>query len=149
MVLADLSAKHSFRFSVLGTDICVSVLQTAAHGVYSETTIEPVPNDMRRRYLMRSKHDPDQLRIVPELREHIHFERINLIEMPYSVPKDMHIIFVRNVLIYFDKETQHKVLSEVFRHLCPGGYLVLGHSESLSSEDLPLTPVAATVFRRL
>lgn len=148
MVLADQAARHNFRFSILATDICFNVLQTAAHAVYSETMVEPVPLDMRRRFLLRSRQNPDTFRIVPDLRQCVRFARFNLMEMPYDVPADMHLIFVRNVLIYFEKDVQRRVLAELARHLRPGGYLVLGHSETLSGEGMPLTPVATTVFRR-
>ncbi len=60
----------------------------------------------------------------------------------------MHIIFLRNILIYFDKPTQHRVLEQLCQHLRPGGFLFLGHSETLTGFGLPLQPVATTVFRR-
>ena len=66
----------------------------------------------------------------------------------YPVDRDMDVIFCRNILIYFDKPTQQAVLQRLCRHLRPGGFLFLGHSESLAGFDLPLRAVATTVFRR-
>ena len=66
----------------------------------------------------------------------------------YPVDHDFDVIFLRNVLIYFDKPTQAKVLSNLCGHLAPGGYLILGHSESIVGVDLPVRPAAHTVFQR-
>jgi chemotaxis protein methyltransferase CheR len=67
----------------------------------------------------------------------------------YPVDRDMDVIFCRNMLIYFDKETQQMVLTRLCEHLRKGGYLFLGHSETLSGFGLPLSPVGTTVFQRL
>jgi chemotaxis protein methyltransferase CheR len=151
MVLADLSAKHDdFRISVLATDIATKVLETAIKGIYPEDMIAPVPMEMRLRYLLRGKGASRGLvRIAPALRRMVEFGRLNLIEMPYPVDRNMDVIFCRNILIYFDKPTQQKVLEQLCDHLRPGGYLFLGHSESLAGLGLPLQPAGTTVFRRL
>jgi chemotaxis protein methyltransferase CheR len=105
---------------------------------------------LRRRYLLRSKvRARQQVRIVPELRATTQFARVNLMETPYQVDKEMDIIFLRNILIYFDKETQQAVLQRLCEHLRVGGFLFLGHSETLSGFQLPLQTVGPTVFRRL
>jgi len=82
------------------------------------------------------------------LRRAIAFARLNLMDEVYPVGEPMHLIFCRNVLIYFDKQTQHDVVSKLVRNLAPGGYLFLGHSESIAGLDVPLVPVANTVFKR-
>jgi chemotaxis protein methyltransferase CheR len=150
MVLADESRRlDGFRFSILGTDISTRVLKTAATGIYPEEMIAPVPIDMRKRYLLRSKSSSRGLvRIVPELRRTVQYARLNLMEETYPVDRGMDIIFCRNLLIYFDKPTQQAVLTRLCDHLRPGGYLFLGHSESLAGFGLPLSPVVTTVFRR-
>ncbi|MEJ2123561.1 MAG: CheR family methyltransferase [Alphaproteobacteria bacterium] len=151
MVLAEVARSlPDLRASILATDISMEVLKTAAQGIYPESFIEPIPMEMRRRYLLRSKTGRgDRVRIIPALRRCIEFGWINLIRQPYNVAEDMHIIFCRNVLIYFDKPTQAQVVAEFCRHLRPGGYLVLGHSENLPGTGLPLELVATTVFRRV
>lgn len=150
MVLAELSARHNnFRISVLGTDIATKVLETAARGIYPEEMIAPVPMELRRRYLLRGKSASQGLvRVVPALRQLVEFARLNLMESPYAVGRNMDVIFCRNILIYFDKPTQQKVLEQLCDHLRPGGYLFLGHSESLAGLGLPLTMAGNTVFRR-
>lgn len=150
MLLADMTAANpSFRASILASDICTEVLESAMLGIYPEAMIAPVPMDMRKRYLLRARAGArDRVRIVPQLRAAIRFSRINLIEAPYPADSDMHVIFLRNILIYFDRPTQHKVLSQLCNHLRPGGFLFLGHSETLAGHGLPLKPVATTVFQR-
>jgi chemotaxis protein methyltransferase CheR len=147
MVLAD--ALEGQRFSVVATDISTRVLGIAVAGVYSEQMIAPVPMEMRRRYLLRSKDRSRALvRIAPDLRKLVHFGRLNLMDPSYPLDSDMDVIFCRNILIYFDKPTQQAVLERLCDHLRPGGHLFLGHSESLAGLGLPLRPVATTVFRR-
>lgn len=150
MVVGEIARTHpELRASILATDICSEVIATAQAGIYPKAMIDPVPEELRRRYLMRAKTGArDRVRIVPELRAMLSFARLNLMELPYPVDLDMHIIFCRNILIYFDKETQHRVLDQLCRHLRPGGFLFLGHSESLTGFGLPLRPVATTVFQR-
>jgi chemotaxis protein methyltransferase CheR len=150
MVLADVAAADpNVRSSIFASDICTEVLATAMLGIYPEAMIAPVPMDMRKRYLLRAKAGArDRVRIVPQLRGAVRFGRINLMEAPYAADFDMHVIFLRNILIYFDRATQHKVLAQLCNHLRPGGFLFLGHSETLAGHDLPLRPVVTTVFRR-
>jgi chemotaxis protein methyltransferase CheR len=109
-----------------------------------------VPPDLRRRYVLRSRiRTRQQVRIVPQLRATAQFGRVNLMETPYPVDKEMDIIFCRNILIYFDKPTQEAVLQRLSEHLRPGGYMFLGHSESVAGFQLPLKAVAPSVFRRV
>jgi chemotaxis protein methyltransferase CheR len=150
MVMQDASDQgRRFRFSILATDISTQVLETAVAGIYAQDMIAPVPMDMRKRYLLRSRDKArGQVRIVPELRKTVRFGRLNLMDGNYPVDQDMDVIFCRNMLIYFEKPTQQSVLSKLCDHLKPGGFLFLGHSESLAGLSLPLTPVGPTVFRR-
>jgi len=78
------------------------------------------------------------------------FERLNLMDNSYSnVPKEFDIIFCRNVLIYFDRETQEKVINKLCLHLKKGGYFFLGHSESVSGINVPLRQIKPTIFERI
>ncbi|MGA2125857.1 MAG: CheR family methyltransferase, partial [Xanthobacteraceae bacterium] len=135
--------------TILATDICSEALGTAMLGIYPESMIGPVPMELRRRYLLRAKKgDRDRFRMAPELRRTIRFGRLNLMQAPYAVDRDMDAIFCRNMLIYFDKPTQQTVLEQLCHHLRPGGFLFLGHSETLTGMGLPVDPVGSTVFRR-
>ena len=151
MVLAEFERQlPGLHGIILATDICTEVLRTAQNGIYPESMIAPVPSDMRARYVMRSKDRSHGLvRIVPELRSATRFGRLNLMDPEYRADRDMDVIFLRNILIYFDKPTQFAVLRRLCDHLRPGGHLFLGHSETLAGFDLPLRTVGNTVFRRI
>ncbi|MBZ0164110.1 MAG: chemotaxis protein CheR [Notoacmeibacter sp.] len=152
MVLADLVASRNInlQFVVLGTDISTRMLAAGEKAVYPAEMIGPVPAGMKQRYLMhgRSQSRQSEVRIVPELRRHVRFRRLNLMDESYPVERDVDVIFLRNVLIYFEKETQEVVVSRLMGHLRPGGFLVLGHSESMIGTSLSLTQWAPGVFQK-
>lgn len=148
MLLDDFCRKHSgMTYSVLATDLSFHALQKALIGRYPAAMIDPVPEGLKYQYVMCSP-DGKEVRMSPRLRSAISFARLNLMDETYPVPTDFDVIFLRNVLIYFDKPTQVKVPERLTRHLRSGGYLVLGHSESVSRTGLPLEPVANTIFQR-
>jgi chemotaxis protein methyltransferase CheR len=151
MVLAEFRQQHhGQRIAILATDLSTAVLRTAVRGIYPEAGVAAVPIELRRRYLLRSRDTTrGTVRIVPELRAWLRFARLNLMAPDYAVDHDFDVIFCRNVLIYFDKQTQQSVLQRLIQHLRPGGYLFLGHSESLAGLALPLQAVGHTVFRRI
>jgi chemotaxis protein methyltransferase CheR len=148
MVLAEHAlAQPQFRFSILATDISTKVLHLAEQAVYLHDKIQPVPIPMRKKYLLSSK-DRKLVRICPELRSRVSFFRLNFMDSDYALKDKMDVIFCRNVIIYFDRSTQQAILERLCRHLLPGGYLFMGHSETLNGMNLPLQPVAATIYRK-
>uniref|UniRef100_A0A9E7ZYV8 Chemotaxis protein methyltransferase n=1 Tax=Bosea sp. NBC_00436 TaxID=2969620 RepID=A0A9E7ZYV8_9HYPH len=137
------------NFSILGTDISTQVLDAARAAIYPAAFVAPVPAPLQQRYLMRAR-DPAQstVRIAPELRRKVRFEHLNLMDETYPFDRDIDMIFCRNVLIYFDQPTQFAVISRLAAHLRPGGYLVLGHSESMAGAGVPsLCSVAPTIYQ--
>ncbi len=150
MVLAEFAEERSdIGYSILATDLSTDVLQVARRGIYAEDMVAPVPAELRRKYVMTAAAPGRRdVRITPRLRAKIGFGRMNLMDRKYPVGDPMHIIFCRNVLIYFDKPTQADVLGRLCDCLLPGGYLFIGHSESISGFDLPLKQVSNTVFQR-
>ncbi len=150
MVLNDLTEKYrGFRYMVLATDISTKVLDIAKLGIYSADKVGPVPAPLKRRYVMTGKNSRrGMIRIVPEVRERVNFRRLNFMEGDFGMREPMDIIFCRNVIIYFDRSTQEKLLKRLCSHLVPGGYAFMGHSETLQGMDLPLVPVAPTVYRK-
>jgi len=150
MVLDELNEKYrGFRYLVLATDISTKVLDIAGTGIYSEDKVGPVPDHLKRKYIMRGKDSRrGMIRIVPELRERVRFRRLNFMEGDFGMREHVDIIFCRNVIIYFDSITQEKLLKRFCGHLVPGGYIFMGHSETLQGMDLPLVPVAPTVYRK-
>ena len=150
IVLSEFALRCAgFRFGILATDICTEVLEKAVQGIFRSSTAHPVPVELRQKYFMRSR-DPksDLLRVVPELRASIEFRRLNFMDADFGISDPVDIIFCRNVIIYFDRATQVRLLGRLVHHLAPGGYFFAGHSESLQGMDLPLTPVAASVYRK-
>ncbi len=134
MVLSEYAADNrSGDFSILASDISTRVLDTAAKGIYPVSTVAPVASDLRRKYFMRGKTGREGFcRIVPELRRCVQFRRINLNEgNDFGIRKQLDVIFCRNVIIYFDRETQRKLFKKFYDQLAPGGYLFIGHSETL------------------
>lgn len=151
MVLHDMAmAGHALDYAILGTDVSTEVLRVAADGIYPDDVLQAVPPHFRRRYVMNARNPSWKVgRIVPELRSRVHFKHLNLMNAQYPVDRDVDIIFCRNVLIYFDKDTQRAVLSRLATHLRPGGFLVVGHSESMAGAGVPgLTQVSSTIFGR-
>jgi chemotaxis protein methyltransferase CheR len=150
MVLAEFrESRPGFRFEILATDISTRVLEVARRAVYPLERIEPVAMPLRKKYLLkgRDRKNPE-VRIVPELRQLVRFGRLNFMAEEFGLRGQVDIIFCRNVIIYFDKPTQEKLMVKFCRYLNPGGYLFLGHSESLHGYDIPLVPVAPTIYRK-
>ena len=150
MLLDDFALRvRGMDYRVIATDIDTDVLATAIKGIYPREAVDPVPDHLRRRYVLEPKDARRaDVRIAPELRRRVAFGRVNLIEPSYPIGDPVHLIFCRNVLIYFDKQTQAQVVSRLSEQLLPGGYLFLGHSESIAGFNLDLEQVASTVFRR-
>jgi len=150
MVLcAFAETRPGFRFSILATDISTRVLEKAALGIYDEERVEPVPPAMKQKYLLKSKDRSKGLvRVAPVLRSLVNFRRLNLMDEDFGIREPMHVIFCRNVIIYFDKATQERLVSRFAQRLAPGGYLFLGHSETLCGMDVPLVQMAPTVYRK-
>ena len=150
MTLSDCAASvPGFSFSLLATDISTTVLNKAVKGIYPASTIEPVPIGMRHKYLMRSRdRQADQVRVVPELRRMVEFRRLNLMDADYGLAQKADVIFCRNVLIYFDRPTQERIVAKLTRCLHPHGYLFVGHSETLHDMNLPIAAAGPAVYRR-
>jgi len=150
MVLSECSRNfEGFGFSILATDISTKVLEKARQGVYEAERAAQVPWEMKRKYFMTNRDRNKRLvRIVPEVRSLIRFDRLNLVDEEFSLTESKDIIFCRNVIIYFDRPTQEKLLNQFCRHLSPNGYVFLGHSETLSGLDVPLVRVESTIYRK-
>lgn len=137
-------------FSILGTDLSTRVLDTARTAIYDMDRILPVPERLRRRYLLKSKdRERRQVRIVPELRSRVSFRQLNFMDDDYQIQQPFHIVFCRNVIIYFDRPTQAAIVGRICRYLLPGGLLFMGHSETLSGLNLPIRQVAPSVYRKV
>ena len=110
---------------MLATDISTAVLAKARSGIFKSEAVRPVPQDLRRKYFMRSR-DPesDLVRVVPELRALVDFRRLNFMDADFGLPEPPEIIFCRNVIIYFDRQTQVQLLKKLTRQLVAGRVLL-------------------------
>jgi chemotaxis protein methyltransferase CheR len=151
IVLTEFAQQHpEFQFAILATDISTRVLEKARLGIYDQQVIEDVALSLKQKYFLRSKdREKGLIRVVPELRAKILFERLNLMEEQLSVAEPMDALFCRNVIIYFERDTQYSLLSRLCRCLKTGGYLFLGHSETVHGFDLPLARISSTIYRKV
>jgi chemotaxis protein methyltransferase CheR len=149
MVMEEFCLQQPMDYRITATDISTKALDKARIAVYSERTITPIPLNTRKRYLLRSKDARNRtVRIAPRLRSKVHFKRLNLMDEALDVDYDFDLILCRNVLIYFDRTTQEKVVKKMVSHLRTGGYLFIGHSESIYHMQLPLQQVRPTIFQK-
>ena len=148
MVLSEYAATHGdFEFDIIATDISTKVLDVAKKAVYHANTVEPIPPAVRKKYLLRNKDANNPLvRIAPPLRKKVRFGRLNFMDDSFALPDQMDVIFCRNVIIYFDKKTQEALMNKLCQKLRHGGYLFIGHSESLHGFDVPLRQIAPTIY---
>ncbi len=149
ILLDELRNSFKMDYSITASDISTIVLNKARLGIYTNTDIEGIPEPLRKKYLLKSKtREADIVRIVPEIRKKINFRRINLMDNAFPFDRKFDCIFCRNVLIYFDRKTQERVINKLADYLNPGGYLFLGHSETISGMSINLARAAATVYRK-
>jgi len=134
-------------YEITATDISEKILKQGASGTYSYDRVSALPHEILKKYFLKS-HDKKYVKVVKEIRNKITFARHNLMDQIYPKGKRFDIIFCRNVLIYFDRETQRKVITKLYERLEPGGYLFLGHSESIFGMNLPLIQKAHTTYQK-
>lgn len=137
-----------FTFSILATDISTKVLDKAIAGVYDYERLAGMPTGTRNRFFLRGNGKMDgYVKVKPRLRKAVTFKRLNLME-PFPFRENFDLIFCRNVMIYFDKPTQEKLVSKYHESLRPGGHLFIGHSESLMGITHSFQYVQPTIYRK-
>ncbi|OQY34238.1 MAG: hypothetical protein B6241_05475 [Spirochaetaceae bacterium 4572_59] len=148
MVLNQIRFNNSnFSFTILGSDISQEVLQKARRGVYHKSRIDNIPLSQKKMFFLKSRDsNSEDVKVKAFLQENVQFKQLNLMNRDYGINRKFHIIFCRNVLIYFPQEKQKKILMQLYNHLHPGGYLFLGHSETITGLDLPYISVAPTIY---
>lgn len=131
--------------TVLATDISTKVLNMAVNGQYDADSIVDLPGKWQLKYFRRSG---DVVTVSDEIKKGVLFRRLNLIE-PFPFKKKLHIVFCRNVLIYFDDEIKKKIVDKIVDSLEEGGYLFVGSTESLSKSSDRLEYVIPSVYRKV
>lgn len=136
-------------YSILATDISTRILSKAIDALYPIDAVEKLPYAIKKQYFLKSK-DPNKPFAKPkaEIRNKVKFERLNFMDSAFRIQPKKNIIFCRNVLIYFDKPTQLEVIGKLIDCLVPGGFLFLGHSETIFGSNFPVKTVSTTVFQK-
>lgn len=147
MVLAEQLGINE-RWRIYGTDINTRVIPFAQRAIYAAERAQHVPPHLWLHYFQRG-HDEyaGKIRVRPELARKVSFSNLNLLTCSDFVERDFDVIFLRNVLVYFNEATKARVLSQLCDRLKPGGYLLVGHSEIIRQQDLPLEQEAPSRYR--
>ena len=131
---------------LLATDISMSSLENAVNGVYGQYKLKDVPVMFRHKYF--EIIDVNNVKINDVLRKYIMFKRLNLMRDNFPFKNQFDVIFCRNVMIYFDNETKNRLVEKFYGLLKPGGYLFIGHSESIRNEESEFRYVEPAVYRK-
>jgi chemotaxis protein methyltransferase CheR len=132
---------------IFATDLDTNVLHTASTGIYTEDRIADLPTEILKRWFLKSKSSPSNVKVKPELQAIITFKQLNLMqEFPMKTPFD--VIFCRNVLIYFDRETKASLAKRYAKLLHSKSWLFIGHSESLNQICNEFELVSTTTYRK-
>ncbi len=150
MTLSDaISDMSRWDIKILASDISTRVLAKAASGVYEEERVSQLPQDLIRRFFLRGRGlQSGNLKVRPHIAQLVNFRRINLMDPTFPIRSALDVIFCRNVMIYFDRSTQAKLMKKFFRYLRPGGYLFIGHSESLQWIEHEFRYLRPTIYQK-
>jgi chemotaxis protein methyltransferase CheR len=141
------SVPKDWKVKILATDLDTQVLHTASTGVYTEDRIADLPTDILKRWFLKSKTSPNHVKVKADLQDIIQFKQLNLMqEFPMKTPFD--VIFCRNVLIYFDRETKAALAKRYAKLLVSKSWLFIGHSESLNQISNEFELVSTTTYRK-
>lgn len=151
MTLHDgVSMPAQWDCKILASDLSTRVLAKAASGVYDDERVRELPGETVRRHFLKGRRGDaaGKVKVKPHLADMVVFRRINLMDDRYPIKTSLNVIFCRNVMIYFDRPTQEQLIARFHRYLKPGGYLFIGHSESLQWLQHSFTAVAPTIYRK-
>jgi len=150
MTLDDaLRGSPGLDWRILATDISTRMLARARSGIYEAHRVGTVPEAYRKRYLVPVPGgDAGCVQVHPDLRRRITFAHFNLMSERFPFQRGFDVIFCRNVMIYFDRPTQEALVGRFTQHLRPGGYLIIGHSESLNALKHTLAYIRPTIYRK-
>jgi chemotaxis protein methyltransferase CheR len=150
MTMDDAARHHpALRYKILATDISTRVLARARTGIFPADRLARVPPEFRRRYFRRVKRGGETVvQIRPELGRQIKFARFNLMDERFPFRNGFDVIFCRNVMIYFDRPTQEALVAKFCHVMNRGGYLLIGHSESLNNITHPFIYVMPTIYKK-
>lgn len=131
---------------VLATDISTQALEHAARGIYEDAQVAVLPEHWKRRFL-HPLQGGTQYEVREEIKREVLFRQFNLMD-PFPFKRKMHIVFLRNVMIYFDKETKRQLIQKVYDSMEPGGYLFVGQTETIDKGQVPFELIRPSIFRK-
>lgn len=131
---------------VLATDVATDVLRQAIEGKYDREQIESLPETWKRRFL-RPIEGGKRYEVTREIKNEVLFRQFNLMDI-FPFKRKMHIVFLRNVMIYFDKETKKQLIQKVYDVMEPGGYLFIGRTETIDRDSTPFELIQPSIFRK-
>ena len=138
--------KDLWNTSLLATDISLQAIEKAKKGIYSKEAVGTLPAIWKRNYFL--PHDSENYIISDTIKKDMVFRRFNLMEETFPFKKKFHGIFCRNVMIYFDQITKDRLIDKFYNHLAEGGYLFIGHSESINRTNCKFRYVKPAVYRK-
>ncbi len=149
MLISDFAAEHNLVWDakVLATDISMKALEAARRGIYEDDALKSVPSFWKMNYF--SKLPEGKWEVSDTLKREVIIRRLNLIEGEFPFKKQLHVIFCRNVMIYFNEETKSKLVDKFCRALAPGGYLFIGQSETIDRSEGKLKLVMPSVYKKV
>jgi chemotaxis protein methyltransferase CheR len=150
MTLYDgIQSTAQWDIKILASDLSTRVLAKAASGMYDEERVRSVPPETVKRHFLRGHGESAGLiKVKPHLADMIQFQHMNLMDDRFPIKTPLDLIFCRNVMIYFDRETQETLVNKFHHYLKSGGHLFIGHSESLQWVKHPFETVAPTIYRK-
>lgn len=150
IVLSEyLRAHPSLTWKIEASDISRSILAKAERAIYRMDAVEPVPMELLKRYFQKGVGEHDgYCRVRKELREKVRYARVNLFQPEYPITPKQHVIFCRNVMIYFDIPSREAAVKRLTQHLAPGGFLIVGHSESLMGVRHNLVAIKQGIYQK-
>ena len=147
MVLADTLASKAWE--IVGSDISTQVLDKARQGHYPMTRIDGIPRPFLSKFCRKGVRSQEGTFLInAELRARVNFLQVNLTQPVTADVGLFDVIFLRNVMIYFDNDTKRRVVSHLLPHLRPGGHFIIGHSETLNGIVTSLNQVSPTIYRK-
>lgn len=148
MIMADYFGDEKIWWDsrILATDISSRVLDKAREGIYTDEEIRSVPASWRLSYFKSCGFN--QYKVVNQLKKEVIYRKFNLIEKTFPFKKKFHVIFCRNVMIYFDNPTKRDLTDRFYECTEPGGYLFIGQAESLNRDETKYTYVMPAIYRK-
>jgi chemotaxis protein methyltransferase CheR len=131
---------------LLATDISATALKTAMAGVYPNDRVDQLPAALRNKYF--NKQPDGSMVVKDEVRKRIFFRRHNLMDATFPFKKEFDTVFCRNVMIYFDRQTRNTLVAKYHKHTAQGGYLFIGHSETLGRDETDYNYVMPAVYKK-